>query len=193
MNKENEISAEKLLVIRLTKNDQVAFCELYTLYKQRVLHFSLKFLKCRELAEDTCQDVFSTIWEKRHTIDPQLSFSSFLFTITRNRALELLRSTKIEERVLNQILSQAIDYSNNGLRLVLANELRDILEESYTKLTNRQREIFKMSREDLMSHKEIALALNISQHTVNEHITLASKSIKEFLEYSIQDNIVNKR
>ena len=78
---------ERSLVIRLIAGDEDAFCELYAAYKNRLIYFAMRFLKSREYAEDIFQDAFTTIWESRRFINPNTSFSSYLYTIMRNRIL----------------------------------------------------------------------------------------------------------
>lgn len=93
----------------------------------------------------------------------------------------MLRGIESEKRVMQAILSQAIDYNDDTSRNVLYNELNEIIEKAINRLTPRQKEIFRMSREEHMSHREIAQQLNLSNYTVQEHITQALKSIRSFL------------
>ena len=164
---------ERSLVIRLIAGDEDAFCELYAAYKNRLIYFAMRFLKSREYAEDIFQDAFTTIWESRRFINPNTSFSSYLYTIMRNRILNHLRELASEDRLKEQILSQAIDYSN---------DLQRLISHALEQLTSRQREIFEMSREKQMSHKEIAEALEISVNTVQEHISSSLRSLRTYLE-----------
>ncbi|MEA4905381.1 MAG: RNA polymerase sigma-70 factor [Petrimonas sp.] len=172
---------EKELVIRLINGDEEAFCELYANYKNRLIYFAMKFVKSYEFAEDIFQDVFAAVWQSRRVIDPEQSFSSYLYTIIRNRMLNLIRNIQQEEKLRNHILSQSINYDEETGRKVLFDDLNLIINKSLESLTPRQREIFKMSREEEMSHKEIAEKLNLSVYTVQEHISLSLKSIKTFL------------
>ena len=72
---------ERSLVIRLIAGDEDAFCELYAAYKNRLIYFAMRFLKSREYAEDIFQDAFTTIWESRRFINPNTSFSSYLYIL----------------------------------------------------------------------------------------------------------------
>lgn len=82
---------ERSLVLRLIDGDEDAFCELYASYKNRLIYFAMRFLKSREYAEDVFQDAFTVIWQGRRFINPDTSFSSYLYTIVRNRVLNQLR------------------------------------------------------------------------------------------------------
>lgn len=55
--------------------------------KNRLIYFAMRFLKSREYAEDVFQDAFAVVWQTRRFINPDTSFSSYLYTIVRNRIL----------------------------------------------------------------------------------------------------------
>ncbi len=176
------LSDERLLVLRLIDGDEDAFCELYAAYKNRLIYFAMRFLKSREYAEDVFQDAFTVIWQSRRFINPDASFSSYLYTIVRNRILNQLRDLANEDRLKEQILSHAVDYSNDTKNEILANDLQQLISRALQRLTPRQREIFGMSREQQMSHKEIAEALGISVNTVQESISTSLRSLRTYLE-----------
>ena len=173
---------EHKLVLRLTEGDEAAFCELYAMYKSRLIFFAMRFLKSRECAEDVFQEVFIHVWQSRRFIDPNASFSSYLYTIVRNRVLNQLRDLENHDKLKSQILSQAVDCNNDVKDYILANDLQDLLSVALQQLTARQREIFRMSREEQMSHREIAEALGISVYTVQEHITSSLRILRAYLQ-----------
>lgn len=177
----NSSEYEKKLLIRMSQDDEYAFSELYILYKKRLFYFAQKLLKSKDYAEDVCQETFIVVWQNRHYIDINLSFSSYLYTITRNRILNLLRDTKKEEHLHDFIISQAIDYTADVNNAVSMKELKEIVTLALEKLTERQRQVFMMSREQGLSHKEIANALNISIYTVQEHLSSALKTIQRMI------------
>lgn len=172
---------ERELVVRLIDGDEDAFCELYAAYKNRLLYFAMKFVKSREFAEDIFQDAFIVVWQSRRFINPDASFSSYLYTIVRNRVLNQLRDMSNEDQLKEHILSQAVDASNDTKSEILLNDLKEIIGRALEQLTPRQREVFKMSRDLQMSHKEIADALGVSVNTVQEHISVSLKVIRSYL------------
>lgn len=175
------LNDERALVLRLIGGDEDAFCELYAAYKNRLIYFAMRFLKSREYAEDVFQDAFTVVWQSRRFIDPDASFSSYLYTIIRNRLLNQLRDAANGEKLKESILSQALDYTDDTKREVMLNDLKFIISRALEQLTPRQREIFEMSREAQLSHKEIAGELGISVNTVQEHISSSLKIIRTYL------------
>lgn len=176
------LTDERSLVLRLIDGDEDAFCELYAAYKSRLIYFAMRFLKSREYAEDIFQDAFTIIWQGRRFINPDTSFSSYLYTIVRNRILNQLRDLANQDKFKEQVMSQAIDYNNDTKNEILANDLQQLISHALQRLTPRQREIFEMSREQQMSHKEIAEALGISVNTVQESISTSLRTLRTYLE-----------
>ena len=177
----DNFSEERSLILRLIGGDEDAFCELYATYKNRLIYFAMRFLKSREYAEDVFQDAFTVVWQSRRFINPDASFSSYLYTIVRNRILNQLRNAANEEKLKESILSQALDYTEDTKREVMLNDLKSLISHALQQLTPRQREIFEMSREAQLSHKEIADKLGISVNTVQEHISISLKLIRTYL------------
>ena len=177
----DNFSEERSLILRLIEGDEDTFCELYATYKNRLIYFAMRFLKSREYAEDVFQDAFTVVWQSRRFINPDASFSSYLYTIMRNRILNQLRNTANEEKLKESILSQALDYTEDTKREVMLNDLKSLISHALQQLTPRQREIFEMSREAQLSHKEIADKLGISVNTVQEHISTSLKLIRTYL------------
>lgn len=176
-----QMTDERKLVLRLIEGDEDAFCELYAAYKNRLLYFAMKFVKSREFAEDIFQDAFTVVWQGRRFINPDASFSSYLYTIVRNRILNQIRDMTNEDQLKEHILSQAVDATNDTKSEILLNDLKEIIGRALEQLTPRQREVFKMSRDQQMSHKEIADALGVSVNTVQEHISVSLKVIRTYL------------
>ena len=172
---------EKALVLRLIDGDEDAFCELYAAYKGRLIYFAMRFLKSREHAEDVFQDAFTVIWQSRRFINPDASFSSYLYTIVRNRVLNQLRDLDNQNKLKEHVLAQAVDYTDETKNEILANDLRQLILRALQQLTPRQREIFEMSREEGMSNAEIAVLSDISEQTVKNHLSAALKILREEL------------
>ena len=176
------LSDERSLVLRLIEGDEDAFCLLYAAYKNRLIYFAMRFLKSREYAEDIFQDAFAVVWQGRRFINPDASFSAYLYTIVRNRILNQLRDLSNQDKLREQILSQAVNYTNETKDEIIANDLRQFISRALQQLTPRQREIFQMSRERQMSHREIAEVLGISVNTVQESISISLRTLRTYLE-----------
>lgn len=177
----NYIPEDNQLVTALIDDNNEAFCSLYAKYRERIFYFVLTFLKSEDIAEDICQDVFTIIWKNRKFLNPNASFQSYLYTISRNRVLNFIRDNSQKQFVEDAILAEAIDSGDDTFEKISAEELEGILYKAIDSLSDRQKEIFDMSRNQGLSHQQIANKLNISPSTVNEHITNSLKIIQKYL------------
>lgn len=168
------------LVLLLTQDDEAAFSELYVRYKDKLRYFCLSLLKSGEEADDIVQEIFIRIWESRSFINPDLSFSSFLYTLARNRILNYFRDADIDMKV-KQILALKNPTEENIIESdMIYAEYKNMLYEAIETLSPQRKKIFNMSREENLSHKEIAAQLGISVNTVQEHISESLRSIKSY-------------
>ena len=168
------------LVKLLANNDEDAFCELYSRYRKKLYSFCLTFIKTPEAAEDILQEVFVTIWTGRKCLNPSMSFSSFIYTITRNRLLNYLRQASQDVRIRAQLQKANVlqEYTEQTLQ---EEEYDQLLHQAVDQLPPLQQKIFHLSRFERKSHKEIAQILSISPYTVQENISAALKYIKSYM------------
>lgn len=153
----------------LAAGDPATFGRIYSRNKQRVYKVAYSILKCPEAAREVVQEVFSTIWVRRDKFREVASLEAFIYIMARNRALSHADRVRKDQRMLGAFANDqgAVLTPDSILE---HNETVERFEDVLAKLTDRQRQVFVMSREDHKSHLEIAQALNISPHTVNNHI-----------------------
>ena len=159
-------------------NDERLFCELYTTYKSRLIYFAIRFIKSEVLAEDIVQEAFISIWLNRKSLDADQSIESYLFTTVRNKIFNQLKNIDNEIRLKEALLQNAVDYSYEEVNPVIEQDFENLFRRMLGTLTPQQQRIFIMSREEKLSHKEIASQLDISLYTVNQHITEALQTLR---------------
>jgi len=168
------------LVTLLTLNNEDAFRELYFRYKDKLWYYCFSFLKSEDEVEDMIQEIFIRLWEFRSMLDPDLSFSSFLYTMAHNKILNFFRDMDVELQVKKNLFQKVLIEEPTVESDIIFAEYRQILSEAINKLPARRKQIFHMSRVENLSHKEIALNLGISVHTVQEHISESLRFIKSY-------------
>ena len=167
------------LVKLLKKGDRVAFYNIYERYCNRLFGFVLRYIKVEADAEGIVQEVFIKIWESRNKLDAYTSFESFLFTIAYNTTISLLRKRVNEQKYLKHLKSiQQIQKAPDLTDELQLNELNEQIQTLLEELTSRQKEIFQLSREEGLTHEEIARKLDISLNTVKKHMTNALSFLK---------------
>ncbi len=171
-------------LIRLRNGDEKAFHQIYECYVDKLYYFTLKYVKAPAVAEELVQRIFVKLWEIRSKINPELSFDSFIFRITRNLTINYLKRSNFEERFRSQLrptLSQGITQTENQ---VILNETSEIIERAISKLPEKRQQIFRLSRLQGLDHGGIADKLGISKNTVKVQVVKATKFVRAyFLQY----------
>ena len=175
---------DSILVQRLSTGDEEAFCALYARYWKKLCNFCCRFIGSYDLAENYAQDIFLKIWESRELLDPDKSFSSFLYTIAKNKALNYLRHVSRSESLQREFMQGY--FGKQGYEPECSVKLQEkdylgLLQNALLRLSPRQRQVFMMSRDRNLSHNEIAEKLGLSVYTVQEYMSDSLKSIKDYL------------
>ena len=183
--------SNKELLLLLRKGDRVAFYNIYERYCKRLYGFVLRYIKQEDDAEEIVQEVFVKLWEARDKIDVYTSFDSFLFTIAYNTTMSLFRKRIKEKKYLEYLKSvQQVQSAPNVIEEIHFNELNANVQSLLDQLTPRQKEIFKLSREEGLAHGEIAKRLGISVNTVKKHMTNTLTFLKTNMDNSLIVNLL---
>ncbi len=184
LNTDSKMVKKRHLVRRIKRSDTEAFRELFEIYQRDIFNFLHFKLGNIEAAEDLLQDVFIKIWERRRQLRENTSIKSFLFTIARHAALNYLRHNRI---VLKFQVEQRIRVSEeeSEYQEFERNEIEQVLMNALTKLPEKSRLPFMMSRFEQLTYHEIAERLNISVKTVESHMGRALKLLRESLPVTI--------
>ncbi len=175
-------SPEIMHVCNLKYGSVESFDWLFHLYNERLYYFVLSLVKKSEDAEGIVQEVFLKIWSNRENTDLSKSFKSYLFTVAYNLSIDLLRKRLHEKEYLRYLKDyfnvEDLSVENEVDYTLVQSQVDNIIEE----LPKKRQQIFKLSWENGLSHKEIAGRLNISVKTVENQIYLALKQLKEKLK-----------
>lgn len=179
------------LVKLLKKGDMAAFDAIYNQYCHKLHQFVFMYLKQKEDTEEIVQEVFIKIWQSKDKIDVYASLESFLFTIAYNTTMSLLRKRMSETKSREYLKSlQQIDGTDDVINEIQFNELNQKVQALLNQLTPRQKEIYLLSREEGLTHEEIAEKLNISTSTVNNHLVNTLKFLKSHIDSSLAVNLL---
>ena len=175
---------DKELVILLKDGSQQAVGELYARYKEGLLYYCKKYLNNHAGAEDVVQDIFLQIWETRDSLNAELSFSGYIYTLAHHRILNMFRQFDVHSRFAKHILASENDTTNETEDLIMENDYVTLLNDLIEKLPPMQKEVFRLSNIEGLTYKEISELLQISHENVRKHASLATKKIKnQFLQH----------
>lgn len=138
-------------------------------------------MKDIDIAKEIVQEVFTRLWEKRESIDPQNKTISYLGTAVRNRCLNYLRDNKKFSSGITALEGLGENHSYVEQDELVSEELKRKISEATDALPEKCRKIFLLNRMENKKYKEIADELNISVKTVEAQMSKALKFMRERL------------
>lgn len=172
--------ATRELIKGVRENDNISFEKLFVIYRVKLFNFSYKQLRSREDAEEIVQDAFVKIWENRATLNEELSFNSYLFTIAKNLIINKVRKKAAEPAVFDTVGEYSAQ-DNGTQNDIIYRDFTVIAERAIQNLPAQRQLVYNLSRKDGLTYDEIGCQLGISSRTVEAHLRKALKSIREFL------------
>ncbi len=166
------------LLYLLKDGNSSAFTEIYNRFSGLLYIYAMKIIKDEEEAEDVVQELFITFWNSRESLEIKTSLSSYLYSAVRYRFFDLLSKKKVRSDYA-QAFQSFIDrgaYSTDDY--INEKELILLVEQEVSKLPLKMRQVFELSRNAGMTHREIAIELNLSEKTVRNHINHALKILR---------------
>ncbi|WP_316812188.1 RNA polymerase sigma-70 factor [Pedobacter heparinus] len=164
---------DEQLISLLKEQDHAAFAEIHRRYFKELYRSASNVLNDTDACMDIIQDVFTWFWEHRAQHSMQ-SIKGYLLMAIKYQAANYIRKGKIRENfMLNQSEQLAINEESLELQ-----ELQAIVDAFAKELPDKSRLIFKMSKEQHLSNKEIAARLGITEKTVSGMLARALKKLK---------------
>lgn len=166
------------LLSLLKTGSQSAFSELYNRYKQALYFHANRSLKDHDEARDMVQEIFASLWSKRETILIKESVDAYLYGSIRNRILNFIAHKKVVTKYTDSIdnfLSQGVSTTDE---IVREKELKRILEYEISRLPDKMRLAFEMSRNQNLTYKQIAVELNIDERSVRKQVQRALRILR---------------
>lgn len=120
------------------------------------------------------------LWESRANLDSTKSLDGLLFIYTRNLIFTHTRK-HFNEMKFRETIAEATDYSDYVEDELVATDLKDYIDLLIAVLPPQRQQIFRMSRKEYMTNKQIAALCGVSEKAVERQITLALKFIKNNL------------
>lgn len=165
------------LIVLFKDGTELAFREIYLRYWKDVFQVAYKKVHYKELAEELTQNLFMDLWRRRDSVQIN-SISCYLFGSLKYSIINHYKSQLVKENYQHQAKATTSGSVANTDYLVMLHELSDALSEGIALLPKKTGEVFKMSRIDNCSVKDISRQLNISEKAVEYHITQSLKSMR---------------
>ena len=184
------------LMLRVRDDDPAAFGEIVELYQQRLVTIMHHLVGNREEAEDLAQEVFLRVYRTRKKYRPRAKFSTWLFTIANNLALNALRSRQrkpvvpldvrdsgpLGSRPAEQLVR---DRQHQPSERLQQQELAQIVQVALGNLNERQRAAVVLNKFEDMNYAEIAQVMDLTTKAVKSLLSRARDNLREALKQYI--------
>jgi RNA polymerase sigma-70 factor (ECF subfamily) len=158
------------------QQDQKAFAEVFRHFAPRVKAFLIKSGADESLAEECMQDVMATLWHKAHMYDPsRASVATWIFTIARNRKIDLLRRYARPEP---EDLPWGPEQEPDQADVIALHQESTKLADAIRKLPPKQRELIERAYFGDLTHSEIAAETGLPLGTIKSRIRLALERLR---------------
>lgn len=175
---------ENRILELVAQGSEYAFTELFSRYRAKVYTVAFRFLRSQTAAEEVVQDVFLKCWLKRETLVGVRHFDAYLKIVTRNTVLNRFRKLANEAAAQEELGRRETTVSDTDHR-VQEHQYREIIQAALGQLPPQQREVYRLAREEGLSHEAIAARMQISTVTVKSHMARALQSIRRYLNSSM--------
>ena len=188
---------EKVLILRLKKNDEIAFGFLVDLFSKKVYNTCIGMLQNLEDAQDVTQEIFITIHLNVKDFKEESSLSTWIYRISVNKCLEFIRKKNRKKRsgIFRSIFSAEgeksienhSDFSHPGIQL--ENKERSIiLFKAIGLLPEQQQTAYILHKVEQVSYNEIAVIMEVSLSAVESLLFRAKQNLKKHLATYYEEN-----
>lgn len=183
-------SEDNELLTLLRRGEISTFVDMYTTYFDSLLNYADRLLNDMETARDVVQQVYYKMWENRNSLNISLSVKAYLFKSVYHGCLNTLAHQKniqkYEQEQLSDVYFSTIIQSPEAEIALWQSDIESAIQDAIATLPEKCREVFVMSKIEGLKNREIAEKLNISEKTVERHMSIALRKLREKLDWVLQ-------
>jgi len=167
---------ESSLLRQVAEGNEAAFSELFHAYRDKLYSFILRICGSPQQAEDIVQDVFLKVWVMRSDLLEIRDFEQYLFRMSHNHAINILKKNARESILLSKInMPSPLSLTEQTVQW---RETEAFVRSAIEDLPRQQKQVFMLSREQGLNQEEISEKLHITIPTVKSHMTQALRSLR---------------
>lgn len=171
------------------QNDDVfqqLFNELFREHEQKLYVFVVKVLRSDAQAQDIVQDVFLKLWTIREQLHEIENMDAFLYRLTENKVYDHLRAAATREKTRQELWQRIRNAGDTTPDLLETKEYHTLIQQAIHQLPPQRKTIYLLSKQEGLKQQQIAAALQISPHTVRNHLAEAFRSIRNYVKKNLQ-------
>jgi RNA polymerase sigma-70 factor (family 1) len=167
------------VVAHIKQGDVFVFNQVFHQFHQKLYFYVLSKTKSSYCAEETVQITFIKLWQHRESLNENISIDAQIFRIAKTTLIDQLRKQHYSDKITALLAGKETSQSNEAISNLQQQELKQKLQTALSQMPPARKRVFEMSRLQGLSHKEIAARLSLSEKTVENHINLALRQIRE--------------
>lgn len=168
------------------QGDEQAFEAIYKKYATKLLTVAMQKLRDREMAEELVQDAFMTFYKNKGNLGKVTSIMAFLYVVLKNKIMDKYRHDFVHKKYEDHLFNYYTEEDNSTQEFIQTRELEKLLNDEIEKLSEQCRNVFTLSRKQHLTNKEIALSLQISENTVEQHMRKALRILRGSLLHYVK-------
>lgn len=172
---------DKEQLAKIADGDERAFEIVFNRYYDKIFRYSLRLLQEREPAEEIVQEVMLYIWQQGQKLTAIKNLEAYLKTLTKRKAINAFKRRLLEVKVEKDLKAGYQEGHQETEQGIVMNEARRILEQGVQLLPFQQRQVYQFCQREGLKYEEAAAKLNISHGTVQTHMKLALKFLREYI------------
>lgn len=174
------------------QGNRVAYEEIYNRYWEKLSNYAFNRTQSKDIAFELVQEIFTSLWARKETVEIQTSLSGYLFASVRFQMFNHVKQSKLREQYMKDYKLSVDNWGNYTEQSVLAEDLQEALKNSIDQLPPQCREITRLSLLENWSIDKIAAKLKVSPRTVENQLSLGRKHLKTSLsEYTLMVLFLN--
>lgn len=174
---------ESEILKSLASGDQQVFSQLFRRYYLKVRSFAYGFVKDPDEADDLAQTVFIKIWDKHEIFSCVRNFDAYLYTLTKYTIFNYIKSQASGSVVHDEFPD--ISDTDTPYEILLASDLKLLIDMVVDSMSPQRKMVYILSRVRGLSNDEIAVRLGIHKKTVENHLNLALKELRNAISTAI--------
>ena len=178
---------DEQLVESLQIGKEKAFEEIYLRYWYKLYAIAYHETGTREEAEELVQDIFESLWSKREESIIR-NLRAYLVVSMKHRVTNYIKSSITQRKYQEYLILNEIQQSYGTDEIVHFSDLSKAVDEVMKKLPEKTSEVFRLSRFENQSVKDIAQKLSLTEKGVEYHITQSLKVLKDQLKIYNSNN-----
>lgn len=179
---------EKKIIAEAQQGKESAFAQLVELHQKKVYNLAYRMTGNHEDAMDVSQEAFLKAWKALPNFKGDSSFSTWMYRLTTNAAIDFLRKQKPKDSLTSTYEAdeegtelQIPDTSISPETALMHKELGEFIQEGMSKLPSHQKEVLILREMEGLSYQEISSTLAVDLGTVKSRIARARTTLRSFL------------